>query len=188
MSTSSSFTRLQELLPQLFQEPEFQGDAYLRIRLNTQLSALITMENIKESLSVSAEKITPIPGVPSFVMGLMSSRDSVFLVMDLAQLIGLAPLSTYNRQYDVMVLDLSNQVAPSELTSENLLIGLAVTQIQGIKRVVLQEREIREDLDNNLRTTDLTDNSKQYFYTKFESKGEELMILDLQKIFPLIMK
>ena len=179
MSTSSSFTRLRELLPQLFQEPEFQGNPYLRFSLNAQLSALILMEKVKESLSVSAEKITPIPSLPSFVMGLMSSRDSVFLVVDLAQLIGLSPLSTYLRQYNVIVLDLSSFLD----SSQNLLVGFAVNRIQGVNRFLPEQIAGGVNLNESLITKHLPKNSKEYFSSQCQGKDGELMILELSKIF-----
>ncbi|BAQ66748.1 chemotaxis protein CheW [Geminocystis sp. NIES-3709] len=185
MSISSPFTRLQELLPQLFQEPELKGTPYLRFSINNgQQSALIPMKNVKESLSVSSEKITPIPSLPSFVMGLMSSRDSVFLAIDLGQFIGLSPLSSYLRQYNVMVLDLSSEIETFESSFNNLLIGFAVSGIQGINRLMPEQIVEGKSIPQEFPpvTTDLPEMTKQYFSSSVKGKERELMILDLPKI------
>lgn len=195
MSTNSSVSRLQELLPQLFQASEIKGDLYLNLNLDSELSSLISMDNVQESLFVSSEKITPIPNMPKGVMGLMSSRDAVFLVMDLPQLMGLSPLSMYLRQYNIVVLDYSKYYSPSESYSEKLLIGFAVHKIQRVNRVLPEEITTLENPDAEIENTyaeseleEINKISKHYFSGIIRKKEGELMILDLGKILSLIIQ
>jgi twitching motility protein PilI len=90
------------------------------------------MEYVKESLLVPAENITPLPNMSGAVMGLMSSRDRVFCVIDLAQLVGISSLSTYARQCHIIVV----RIFQSE---KELLLGIAVNRVQGITRVRSEE-------------------------------------------------
>jgi twitching motility protein PilI len=173
MSSTSTVSRLQELLPLLFQTPEIKGERYLRFGIN-QLSALIPMSNIQESLLVYGEKITPIPKMPSSMMGLISSRDVVFCVFDLGQLLGLPPLSSYLRQYHVVVLKES---------SSDLLIGIAVHQIQGVTRVISEEICTNEDIFSLLPRKSLPISLKHYFQRGFKDHEEQLLILDLPTLF-----
>jgi twitching motility protein PilI len=132
MSTTSSLSRLQELLPELFRSTQLTGDPYLRFGLTSELSALLSMEYVKESLLVAGENITPLPNMSGAVMGLMNSRDRVFCVIDLAQLLGLSPLSTYSRQYHTIVARIFQ-------AEKELLLGIAVNRVQGISRVISEE-------------------------------------------------
>lgn len=186
MSSTSSLSRLQELLPELFQSPETRanaqknlGDRYLRFSLNSELSALILMDNIQESLVISGEKITPIPVVASSVMGLMSSRDAVFCVFDLGELIGLPPLSTYLRQYHIVVLK-----APASVPqSSELLVGVAVHQIQGVTRVLLEKIDNSSEIFSQFTRNNFPHTLKKYFRGGFKEKEKELLILDIETLF-----
>ncbi len=173
MSSVSTLSRLQELLPQLFQTSGIKGDLYLRFGIN-KLSALIPMTDIQESLLIQGNKITPIPQMPGSVMGLSSSRSSVFCIFDLGQLMGLAPLSSYLRQYHVIVLKES---------SSDLLIGIAVHQIHGITRVILEEIFIDDKIYDLLQKKDLPMSLKTYFNGSFQDNDEQLLLLELPTLF-----
>jgi len=173
MSTVSTLSHLQELLPQLFQNSTIKGDRYLRFGIS-QLSALIPMNHIQESLLIANESITPIPQMPSAVMGLASSRNAVFCIFDLGHLMGLYPLSSYLRQYHVIVL--------KESTSD-LLIGVAVHQIQGVTRVIPEEICRNETVNDILPQKKLPLSLKPYFTGSFRQDEDELLILDLSTLF-----
>lgn len=173
MSSISTLSRLQELLPQLFQTSVIKGDRYLRFGIN-KLSALIPMTNIQESLLIPNNKITPLPQMPTTVMGLGNSRNAVFCIFDLGQLMGLAPLSSYLRQYHVIVLKES---------ASDLLIGIAVHEIQGVTRVIPEEILNDENIYDLLPQKDIPMSLKPYFNGSFLDNEEELLILDLPTLF-----
>jgi positive phototaxis protein PixI len=79
--TSSLGTKLQELLPSLFESSQITGEVFLRFELIPDMSVLFAMADVQESLLVPAEQITLIPNMSESVIGLMGSRNHVFCVM-----------------------------------------------------------------------------------------------------------
>jgi len=96
-------------LPQLFSEQQRQGDYYLRFQLTDGITALIDLKYVQESLTVDGNRITAVPNLPEYVLGLMSSRNQVFLAVDLAHLMGLAPETVDLRQYQTVVVQISSE-------------------------------------------------------------------------------
>ncbi|MBE9222336.1 chemotaxis protein CheW [Cyanobacterium stanieri LEGE 03274] len=183
MSSPSSFTKLQELLPQLFQRSALTGSLYLRCRLGVSDTFLISMEYVRESLLLEGNHITPVPQMSSFVMGLMTSRERVFCVVDLPQLMGLSSLPTYSRQYHLVVISISSFL-PNYSGDDDLFLGLAVNQVEGITRV---------DTDKILGLTDvqhLLTREKVSYWFSFDSyvqgwvtsNQQPLAVLNLESI------
>jgi twitching motility protein PilI len=131
MSESTSLARLKELLPQLFQPIQISGDSYLRFQLTSELPALLSMTQVQEAVLVPANAVTPLPNMPAFVLGLMSSRDRVFCVVDLAQLLELPPMPLNLREYQVVSIYLPATI-PEETGGKCL--GLAVRRVRGSMR------------------------------------------------------
>ncbi len=132
MTTNTSLERLQQLLPQLFQPIEVIGDPYLRFQLTPEIPVLLSMERVQEALVVPASSISPLPNLPAFSIGLMNARDRVFLVVNLAQLLGLSPLPTNPRNYQIIIIQLSEMVTDDSESMKYL--GLAVQQVRGVAR------------------------------------------------------
>ncbi|MEM7592408.1 MAG: chemotaxis protein CheW [Cyanobacteria bacterium P01_A01_bin.83] len=127
MYTSSAAERVQADLQQLFKAKLASGDAYLKLQLTSDVSTLLPMAWVEESRIVAAEAISPLPNMPSAVIGMTNSRDRVFCIFDLAQLLGLSAGSKAIRQYQIAVL---------KTTAETPIhVGLSVMELQGIVRV-----------------------------------------------------
>jgi positive phototaxis protein PixI len=138
MSTSSPASRIQANLQELFKGNVASGDAYIKFQLTPEINALLSMAWVQESLIVEAEQITSLPNMPNSFVGMMNSRDRVFCVFDLAQLLALPSELINSRQYQVIVL---------QTTSEpSILIGFAVPQLQGIVRLSVDK--IQSSLDD----------------------------------------
>ncbi len=137
MKISSPASRIQANLQELFKAKLAPGDAYIRFQLTSDMTALLSMEQVQESLVVEAEKITPLPGMPESVIGIMNSRDRVFCVFDLAQLLTLPSPFIAPRQYQIIVLQTNSE--------QPIYIGLAVTLLKGIVR--LPTEKIKSSLD-----------------------------------------
>jgi positive phototaxis protein PixI len=182
-STASLGAKLQELLPSLFESTQMTGDAYLRFELIPDLSILFSMADIQESLLVPAENITLLPNMAEAVIGLMSSRNHVFCVVDLAQLVGLPSLSVYARQYHVIVLRItpvqlgqSPEQSPERSTeTKEFLLGVAVAKIQGISRAVTDAMRSPE--------LDFAPGLTPFVRGCVVAKDQELLILDSRMIF-----
>ena len=127
MQSSSAASRIQANLQDLFQANLSSGDTYIRFQLTREINALLSMKQVQESLVVDVNNITALPSMSESVVGIMSSRNRVFCVFDLAQLLGLpSPLSS-PRKYQVMVL---------QTTGESpIYVGFAVARLQGIVRI-----------------------------------------------------
>ncbi len=142
---TTSLSRLQELLPQLFETPQVQGEPYLRCQLTPQMTGLVSMEFVQESLLVPGELITFLPNMSSFVMGLTTSRDRVFFVIDLPLMLGLASPCPLLQTYQMIVLRISSLMSQPAKTDNELFLGLVVPRIQGVIRVMSQGIEPDEE-------------------------------------------
>jgi positive phototaxis protein PixI len=132
MTANTTLDRLQQLLPQLFQPLQVVGDPYLRFQLTPDIPVLLSMERVQEALLVANSSISPLPNMPALAIGLMNTRDRVFLVIDLAQVLGLPPLPSNPRNYQVIVIRLS-ELGNEDNEAEKYL-GLAVHKVLGVAR------------------------------------------------------
>lgn len=130
MRTSSAASKIQDNLQELFKANLSPGDAYIRFQLTSEMIALLSMEQVQESLMVEAEKITPLPGMPESVIGIMSSRDRVFCVFDLTQLLNLPSELVSPRQYQIIVLQTTDE--------QSFYLGFVVNRLQGIMRLTAE--------------------------------------------------
>jgi positive phototaxis protein PixI len=137
MTTNTTLTRLQQLLPELFQPLVVTGDLYLRFQLTPEIPALLPMARVQEALLVPATAISPLPNLPAFTIGMMNARDRVFWVVDLGQLLGLPPIPTNPRDYQVVVMQLAETDAESVDSTDSSnepSLGLAVSRVRGVAR------------------------------------------------------
>lgn len=134
-SSLTTTDRLKELLPQLFNTNKLEGDYYLRFQLTDEISGSIELKYVQESLTIPGDRITAIPNLPEYVIGLMSSRNQVFLAMDLAHLGGLPPETINLRQYQTIVVKIASHENENSTADDFNLFGLTVKQIEGIARV-----------------------------------------------------
>lgn len=164
MQTSSAASRIQANLQDLFKANLSPGDSHIRFRLTPEITALLSMEQVQESLVVDAEKITTLPSMPKSVIGIMNSRNRVFCVFDLAQMLGLpSPLGS-PRKYQVIVLQ-----SPGE---EPKYFGLAVSRLQGMQRISSSE------IQSSTETSELA----SHLYGVFPEKDIDIYILKFDSI------
>ncbi|WP_309728575.1 chemotaxis protein CheW [Chamaesiphon sp. OTE_75_metabat_556] len=153
MTTNTTLTRLQQLLPELFQPLVVTGDLYLRFQLTPEIPALLPMARVQEALLVPATAISPLPNLPAFMIGMMNARDRVFWVVDLGQLLGLPQILTNPRDYQVVVMQLAatepesfaerlqGRIDPAGSSNEPSL-GLAVSRVRGVARFEPQHLQL----------------------------------------------
>lgn len=131
MSASSPASRIQANLQELFQGNSRSGNPHIKFQLTPEITALLAMEPVQETLIVEAGQVTPLPSMPQAVTGIINSRDRVFCVFDLVRLLSLPARSFTPRQYQIIVL---------QTTSETpIYFGLVVNNIQGIVRVTSEQ-------------------------------------------------
>ena len=136
MSASTPAARIQANLQELFRGNTAAGNPYIKFQLSSE-TVLLSMERVQETLIVDAGQITLLPSMPASVIGIMNSRDRVFCVFDLAQLLTLPSPLVILRQYQVIVLQTTDPTP--------IKIGLAVNRLQGIVR--LSEQQIHSSTE-----------------------------------------
>ncbi|MGD1917932.1 MAG: chemotaxis protein CheW [Pleurocapsa sp.] len=156
MSSLTTTDRLQELLPQLFNSQTLEGDYYLRFQLTDEISGLINLKYVQESLTIKGDRITAVPNLPEYVVGLMSSRNQVFLAIDLAHLAGLSPETVNLRQYQTIVVQTNSAEEDSQSNESKTdginLFGLTVKKIEGITRMLSNRFiPVTENIPESLR-------------------------------------
>ncbi|AFZ55252.1 CheW protein [Cyanobacterium aponinum PCC 10605] len=178
MSESVSISsKLEQLLPQLFENKDLRGDRYLRFQLDAGITALIPIDDVRESLLIDRDKITPVPKMSPFIMGVINSRDRVFLVMDLPLLVNLTPISAYAREYNLVVVNIAPFIPNNNSHSSELWLGLAVHKIEGITRT--EQKPIKDDSSTPLFSEKSLD---EYIYGWIIEQNQTLAVLDLVKI------
>ncbi|EDP75515.1 chemotaxis protein CheW [Hydrogenivirga sp. 128-5-R1-1] len=88
----------------------------------------IPIEKVQEVIEV--EELTPLPGAPDYVRGMYNLRNSVIVVIDLAQKLGVKAEGDSNR---TVVL-------------EEMPVGLVVTKLRGIMKTEEENLQPAEDL------------------------------------------
>jgi positive phototaxis protein PixI len=127
--------RLQQLLPELFNPQPKTGEAFLRLQVSPDLTVAIALDWVEETKLLIAQNLTPIPNMPSQVLGLMSNKGQVFWLLSLAQLLGFPETLQNVQRYEVVVV----RVFLGADQQEELFIGLAVEQIKGSVRLEVQD-------------------------------------------------
>jgi twitching motility protein PilI len=107
-----------------FQEIESpEGELHLRFYVPSGKEFALPAKGIREVLSPSPDRITPIPNVSSLLLGTLNLRGRVIWVADLGQFLGDAtPLNTDRPELPVIAVEDSDTI-----------LGLAVDRIVGME-------------------------------------------------------
>lgn len=170
MSASSPAARIQTNLQELFQGKSASGTPHIKLQLTSQVVALLSMERVQETLIVGAGQVTLLPSMPPSVIGIMNSRDRVFCVFDLAQLLGLPVRLATPRQYQVIVLQTTG--------STPMQIGLTVNNLQGIVRLTAEQIQAASDA--------VPANIKPYTFGEISTEQGTIPILAFERIIDAI--
>ncbi len=120
----------------------------------------VNVEHVREVLKNTA--ISPVPGAPFFVLGVINLRGNIVTVIDAHKRFSLAP-ADHSDSTRIVVVEMSGQ-----------LMGMVVDKVDEV--VILKESEI--DLAPNVGN----DESSK-FIKGVTKRGEELIILvDLEKL------
>ena len=176
--TYSSLDRLQSLLPEVFDAKSRTGELFLRFELGDGINVAIALDRIFETLRLPAEKLTPMPNMPSSTLGLMGNQGQVFWVVDLAQALGLERSLGRTRQYEIIIvealpLDNSATAAANTANGETLLLGLAVAKIRSTLRLEAAEITAADHSDPILAP---------YVQGQFQRDGDEALILSVEAL------
>lgn len=168
--------RLQQLLPELFNPQPVSGEQFLRIQLSPELIIAISLSWVEETLLVSPQQITPIPNMPSHVLGLMSAKGQAFWGVNLAQLMKLPLVLAPSQYHEVVVIrtlpgDITEEVASSD---DALFLGLVVPKILGSIRFTLEDIVSPE--------TEVDANLHPYLSGQVVVNGQTILVLSAEAI------
>ena len=143
------------------------GEMYLKFRLNAHAPAVLSMRAVQEALVLPSRRLTPMPNVPSAMMGLMNRRSRVIWVVDLAQLLELSALDFNAQQYTLILIQ-----------AGSVQLGLAVQQVEGMIR--LQPDEIQSPVGQI--SAALVPYLRGCALQQQEQKSEIALVLDAEAI------
>lgn len=72
--------------------PNFVGEQFLRLYLDSETGALLPITQLTEVLNVPCSQVMPIPHMHSWMMGVYNWRGEILWLVDLAHLVGITPL------------------------------------------------------------------------------------------------
>jgi len=139
-----------------------QGDVYLRFRLNTQTGAVLSVKHTQEAIVQPVELITPMPNMPSCILGLMNWRSHVIWAIDLPKMLNLESLDN-RQQYNIIII-----------RSDALVLGLVVQEIKGTIKFMIND--IRSPLGQ------VNSSLVPYLCGCFIQEEEILLVLDAKNI------
>jgi positive phototaxis protein PixI len=104
------------------------GAAYLKVLLDRDTPAAISMDSTRAALAIEPSRIAPMPNMPTHVVGMLSHRSRVFWVIDLAKMLGMPAVNLRQPKLNVLLLEVDRQS-----------IALLVPQIDGVMRFLPEE-------------------------------------------------
>lgn len=143
------------------------GEPYLQLRLTQKTIAALPMIYAQEVIILPRSHLTVMPNMPNCVMGLLNRRSRVFWVIDLPQLLDQGVIAPEKQQLAIAIIRV-----------ENIPLGLAVEEVQGVIR--LNAEEIQSPVGTV--ASGLVPYLKGCILQTQSNQAEVLMILDSQAI------
>jgi len=105
---------------------------YFCVQLRESLKVGLPLEHTAEVISLSRGEICPIPGVASSLLGVVNQRGRLLWVLELSDLLQLAPPVMRSRPQDRLTLLLMTQDENSTLGKSQPQLACVVSALQGI--------------------------------------------------------
>jgi twitching motility protein PilI len=128
------------------QAPEFQelespdGELHLRFYTPSGDEFALPATGIKEVLSPSPDRITPVPNVSPLLLGTLNVRGRVVWVADLGQFLGDAAMLNTDRQ-EISVIAVEDQ---------DILLGLAVDRVVGMDWMDVEQLQMADNVPDSV--------------------------------------
>jgi len=169
MERTTPTERLQQLLPRLFSEERVTGERYLLFQLSPDFKAALGLEQVWEATVIPTTAITPIPQMPSYILGWNNGRDRVYCLINLAEFLGLETTTKIPQAYSTIVVQV-----PSNGNNRTLLLGLTVNRI--IRTLTVNPESITSPAGGG--PAQLT----PYLQGELEQEQQRIALLDLVAI------
>ena len=128
------------------QAPEFQelespeGELHLRFFITSGSEFALPAMGIREVLSPSPDRITPVPNVSPLLLGTLNVRGRVVWVADLGQFLGdPTPLNTDKPEVQVIAVE-----------DQDIMLGLAVDRIVGMDWLDIEEVQMPTNVPDSV--------------------------------------
>jgi len=149
-------------------------EQFLRVYLVPDTNLILNINQVTEVLNIPIEKIVPIPQMPSWTTGVYNWRGEVLWMVDLGELVGLAP---WHRQTYI-----GSNHKPIVIHNSGEKLGLIVNQVQDIE--VCNTDEIKSPPASSV-TPELIPFLRGYW---LKPNGEILMVIDPETIMAAMPK
>jgi purine-binding chemotaxis protein CheW len=128
------------------QAPEFQelespeGELHLRFYVTSGNEFALPATGIREVISPSPDRITPVPNVSPLLLGTLNVRGRVVWVADLGQFLGdPTPLNTDRPEVPVVAVE-----------DQDVMLGLAVDRIVGMDWLDIEEVQLPTNVPDSV--------------------------------------
>ena len=121
-------TNVLEIIQQGVEEQKKLGAAYLRLQIAPNATAAVAMQAARAALVVNVDRLTPLPNMPNYVIGLLAHRSRVLWTLDLAKILGYPPVDLRRSKVNIVLLEIDRQV-----------VAFAVPEISGVLRFMPEE-------------------------------------------------
>lgn len=101
------------------------GDSYLKFHFGQQSPAVLPTRLAQEVVVLPVGRLTPMPNMPAYIMGLVNRRSRVLWVVDLAQMLGLPGVETNVQHYNIVII-----------SNGSATFGIIVQTIEGVLRLM----------------------------------------------------
>lgn len=135
LSSGSQFLTSESALVTV--SPGGSQDAYLKVKLDTNTRAAISVKDTEEAITVSWHKLTLMPNLPFWNLGLLYRNGQVFWVVDLAALLQLEALDRNSQKYNVVIAKIGD-----------LRMGLAVQEIDAVINLNMDLTKLTHEKSN----------------------------------------
>lgn len=107
---------------------------YFHVQLQQSMRVVLPLDNTAEVTALRAREICPIPGVPPTVLGVVNQRGRLLWVVELSDLLGLAPSSRRLQSQDkaLTLVVITDSSAFSNTGQESRQLGCVVSALKGI--------------------------------------------------------
>ncbi|MFB8790672.1 MAG: chemotaxis protein CheW [Potamolinea sp.] len=112
-------------LPNPPQNKKNLGDSYLKFQFGQQTPAVLPMSRAQEVVILPVGRLTPMPNMPPYIIGLVNRRSRVLWMVDLAMMLGLPPVETNVQHYNIVII-----------SNGSTTFGVIVQAVEGVLRLM----------------------------------------------------
>ncbi|MBD2069204.1 chemotaxis protein CheW [Leptolyngbya sp. FACHB-671] len=152
------------------------SEQFLRLYLFPNATVLLPIQQLSEVLTLPTERVTPIPHMPDWVMGVYNWRGEILWTVDLGHLCGFMPWyqqATNVSAFPAVILQVRNHKAGS---ARNQMLGLVVNRVEDIEWC---DPEMIQPLPRAAVSPQLAPFLRGYWW---KSGGDMLAVLDGEAI------